>query len=135
MRNTYMHLAVFALAMAAVPAASYGQDQSTEVQVRGQTGSATYFMDRKEVAEVSGTYAMSDGSYLDVKDRERKLYVWLDGRQHELRPIAYNVFATRDRNMTLTYADDARYGNIKVSYLPRSAIAGGPAQIVFLTSK
>jgi len=133
MRNTYMHLAIAAVALSVVPAISQGQE--TEVQVRGQSKSYTYFMDRREVAQVNGTYAMSDGSYLDVNSRDRKLYVWLDGRQNELHAINYNVFATRDRNMILTYADDAHYGNIKVSYLPRTAIAGGPAKMVFLTSK
>ena len=133
MRHTYMHLAIAALALSVVPAVSHGQD--TEVQVRGQSKSSTYFMDRKEVSLVSGTYAMSDGSYLDVKDRERKLYVWLDGRQNELHAIAHNVFATRDRNVTLKYADDDRYGNIAVSYIPRSSLAGGGNRMVFLTSK
>jgi hypothetical protein len=133
MRHTYMHLAVAALALSVIPAASQAQD--TEVQVRGQSKSYTYFMDRKEIKQVSGTYAMSDGSYLDVNSRERKLYVWLDGRQNELHAIKYNVFATRDRDMTLTYADDGRYGNIAVSYVPRTVIAGGPSRMVFLSSK
>lgn len=138
MRHTYMHLGAataIAIALAAIPAASHGQESNPEVQVRGQSKNYTYFMDRKQVHEVSGSYQMSDGSILDVTDRERKLYVWLDGRRNELHAIAHNQFATRDRNMTLSYSDDARYGSIAVSYIPQARVAGGPVKMIYLTSK
>jgi hypothetical protein len=132
-----MHLtaaAGLAVALAAIPAASFGQD-NPEVQVRGRSKSYTYFMDRKEVALVRGVYAMSDGTYLDVQNHQRKLMVWLDGRQNELHAIAHNEFASRDRNVTLKYTDEGHYGQIAVSYIPQSTLAGGGAKMVFLTSK
>jgi hypothetical protein len=132
-----MHItaAALAVALAAIPAASYGQDTNPEVQVRGQSRSYTYHMDRKDVAQVRGSYAMSDGSTLEVQNRARTLLVWLDGRQNELHAIAHNEFATRDRNVTLSYTDEGRFGNIAVSYIPQTTLAGGGSKMVFLTSK
>jgi hypothetical protein len=131
-----MHFATaagLAAALAAIPATSFGQNP--EVQVRGQARALSYYMEPRAVHEVRGSYQMSDGSILDVTDRSSKLYVWLDGRKNELHAIAHNTFASRDRNMTLTYADDERYGNIKVSYIPQASLASANAKRIYLASR
>lgn len=60
-------------------------------------------MNPADIAEVQGTYTLSDGRTLRVLVEKNKLYASVDGRKEELTFIADNVFLTHDGHMKLTF--------------------------------
>lgn len=83
-----------------------------------------YFMDRKAVHEMAGTYRMSDGSQARIKDRNRKLIVDYDDRTTVLEAIGPNLFTSSNDDMTVQFKQD-EFGDdmIVLSYVPARRMA------------
>lgn len=104
--------------------AAQAQTALPEITVVGKvTPPARYYMTSADVHEVSGRYAMSDGSVLQVKDWNRKLQFHIDGRRVELYAIGKQVFSTAARDVTLAYAADDDRSVVAVTYVPTAALA------------
>ena len=95
-----------------------------EITVLGKVQApARYYMTPAEVHEVSGSYAMSDGSELTIKDRSRKLHFEIDGRKVELYPVANHVYSTSSRDVTLSWMPDGSASVVAIVYVPTAALA------------
>jgi hypothetical protein len=82
-----------------------------------------YYMSVQDVHEVSGRYAMSDGSELQIKDRNRKLNFVIDGRKVELYAVGHQVYSTAARDVTLAWVPDDLRSVVAITYIPTAALA------------
>lgn len=127
MRTLY----VFALAAAASfatlsPAAAQepatAGTPSTTVQVTGVPG-ARYKVDSEELAVYRGTYLLSDGRVMVVRNRGKRFFAEIDGdRRAELIPVGPRIFVAPERDVIMMF-DEVYNGRLNdVVIRPRRQI-------------
>ena len=127
MRTLY----VFALAAAASfatlsPAAAQAPASagtpSTTVQVTGVPG-ARYKVDSEELAGYRGTYLLSDGRVMVVRNRGKRFFAEIDGdRRAELIPVGPRIFVAPERDVIMMF-DEVYNGRLNdVVIRPRRQI-------------
>jgi hypothetical protein len=84
---------------------------------------ARYYMSASDVHEVSGRYAMSDGSELQIKDRNRRLQLQVDGRKVELYAVGNHVYSNPLRDVVLAWVPDGSNSAVALTYVPTAALA------------
>jgi hypothetical protein len=95
-----------------------------EITVVGKVSPpARYYMDVRDVHEVSGQYELSDGSTLKIRDRSRKLQFDIDGRRVELYAVGHHVYSTAARDVTLAWVPDDSRAVLAISYVPTAKLA------------
>jgi hypothetical protein len=100
------------------------QSQLPEITVLGKAAPpARYYMDHRDVHEVSGRYAMSDGSSLVIRDHSRKLHFDIDGRRVKLYAVGHQVYSTASRDVTLAFVPDDARSVVAITYVPTAALA------------
>lgn len=127
MRTLY----VFALAAAASfatlsPAAAQepatAGTPSTTVHVTGVPG-ARYKVDSEELAVYRGTYLLSDGRVMVVRNRGKRFFAEIDGdRRAELIPVGPRIFVAPERDVIMMF-DEVYNGRLNdVVIRPRRQI-------------
>lgn len=108
-----------------------------EITVLGKVQApARYYMTPSEVHEVSGSYAMSDGSEMTIKDRNRKLQFQIDGRKVELYAVGNHVYSTPSRDVTLAWVPDGSASVVALIYVPTAALAqANPPRVSLLSQR
>jgi hypothetical protein len=122
MRTTIAAIAAGIAASLCLPALA--QSQLPEITVLGKASPPPqYFMSASEVHEVSGRYALSDGSQLRIKDRSRKLSFEIDGRKVQLYAVGNHVYSNERRDVTLAWVPDGSDAVVALIYVPTAALA------------
>ncbi len=98
----------------------------SEIQVRAPV-TRTWYMSPVALAEIQGTYALSNGKSLRLTNMRGKLYADLNQRGlAELVPVAENTFVSRDRDIALEYKPIAFGDEIVLSYKTDALAANSP---------
>lgn len=113
MRTLHTAALAAATAFAAISPVSqaWAQERSAStastVEVRG-VAPARLGLDADDIREVKGTYALSNGKYLEVSGRGQRLYAEIDGEpRSELILVGRNVFIAPDADRIMVFEEDA----------------------------
>jgi hypothetical protein len=129
-------LTVVAVLATGLSLTASAQNTLPEINVVGKVSApARYYMDTRDVHEVSGVYDMSDGSSLRIRDWSRKLRFDIDGRSVELYPVGRHVYSTATRDVTLAWVPDESRSVVAIMYIPTAALAQVNPKPVFKRHK
>ena len=111
-----------ALSPAAAQAPATAGTPSTTVQVTGVPG-ARYKVDSEELAGYRGTYLLSDGRVMVVRNRGKRFFAEIDGdRRAELIPVGPRIFVAPERDVIMMF-DEVYNGRLNdVVIRPRRQI-------------
>lgn len=101
-------LATFAFASASyaepVAPASVQTASTSAVQQISITPNSKYFVSQGEFSDLGGQYQMSNGETLRFSSWGNRFYVQAESMpKTEVKPVAQNVFITRDNSVTLKF--------------------------------
>lgn len=105
-----------------------------EIQVRAVMSS--HRPTSAQIDEVKGTYAMDNGAYLTITQRQSRMYAQLDQRPvTELVAIGENRFISPDQRMTLEYQSMASADQVLLTYPADASLASSAMITVRLAAR